>query len=78
MKLSELDPKLSDNGFLRFTCPVCSKVGNAHGIRIPLAPTVDKYGHSWKHSGEFPDSLTVTPSINAGCWHGWITNGDVT
>ena len=40
MRLSELDPKLSD-------------------------------------TGAFPDSLTVNPSVNAGCWHGWIKNGEV-
>jgi len=77
MRLSELDPKLSDSGWLRFTCPVCSLKGNAHGVCIPLAPAVDRYGQSWQHTGEFPETLSVTPSIDVGCWHGFITNGEV-
>jgi len=76
MRLKDLDPKLSDAGFLRFCCPVCTPKGNAHSIRIPLAPTEHK-GLSWQHTGEFPDTLSVTPSINAGCWHGSITDGEV-
>ena len=28
----------------------------------------------WLVTGEAP-SITVKPSINAGQWHGWITNG---
>jgi hypothetical protein len=77
MKLSELDPKLSDSGFLRFDCPACSKSWNAHGIRVPLAPAVDGRGQSWQHTGAFPDSLTLTPSVDAGCWHGRIVNGEI-
>ena len=77
MRLSELDPKLSDTGYMRFDCPVCSTKGNAHAIRIPLSPAVDQHGQSWQHTGAFPDSLTVNPSVNAGCWHGWIKNGEV-
>jgi hypothetical protein len=37
----------------------------------------------WQASGEFPDSVTLQPSVNivddAGktlCWHGHITNGE--
>ena len=77
MRLTELNPKLSDSGFLRFDCPVCSPKGDAHGIRVPLAPARDQYGQSWQHTGVFPDSITVTPSVNAGCWHGFIRNGEI-
>lgn len=77
MKLQDLDPKLSDSGILRFDCPVCSAVGNSHGIRIPLAPAIDRHGQSWEHTGIFPESLTVNPSIDAGCWHGHIVNGEI-
>lgn len=77
MRLSELDPKLAD-GFLRFDCPVCSLANDCHAIRVPLAPAVDSRGQSWQHTGEFPETLTLKPSINAGCWHGYITNGEVT
>lgn len=27
--------------------------------------------------GEFPDTLTLTPSVDAGCWHGYIQNGQI-
>lgn len=70
MRLSELDPKLTTET-LRFDCPTCTKEGNAHGIRIPAS------GGTWTLSGEFPDSLTVTPSIDVGCWHGFIKDGEV-
>jgi len=76
MKLADLDPKLA-GGFLRFDCPVCSKIGDCHAIRVPLAPQVDRHGQSWQHAGQFPDTLTLTPSVNAGCWHGHITNGEI-
>jgi hypothetical protein len=71
--LAELDPKLSDTGFLRFDCPTC----RTHGIRVPLAPAVDQYGQSWQHTGEFPDTLTLMPSVDAGCWHGFIQDGQI-
>lgn len=76
VRLSDLDPKLA-GGFLRFDCPACSLNGNAHGIRVPLLPQIDRFGQSWGHSGEFPDSLTLTPSIDAGCLHGHIVNGEI-
>ena len=83
MKLRDLDPRLrggdlASGAFLVFDCPACSPKGDAHGIRVPLAPKVDQNGQSWQHSGEFPDTLTLSPSINAGCWHGWIENGEIT
>lgn len=77
MKLADLDPKLSDDGILRFNCPVCSLIGNAHWIRVALAPAADRHGQSWQHTGEFPNSLTLTPSVDAGCWHGHIVNGEI-
>lgn len=85
MRLADLNPKLSgslDAGTLRFDCPIPE---HGHKIRVPLGTSY------WRASGEFPDGLTVIPSINAanltlsanvaaldGCrWHGNITNGDV-
>lgn len=77
MTLRDLNPKLS-GGFLRFDCPVCTANDNAHKIRVPLAPATDRFGQSWQHTGEYPDTLTLRPSIDAGCWHGHITNGEIT
>lgn len=75
MKLKDLDAKLNEN-VLTFDCPSC-KDQNAHKIRVPLSPATDRHGQSWNHGGEFPETLTLQPSVDAGCWHGWITNGEV-
>lgn len=76
MRLRDLDPKMTgtnENGWLRFDCPL---PGHSHSIRVPLGTS------HWTASGEFPDTLTLTPSVNADsaefpCWHGHITNGEV-
>lgn len=67
MRLSELNPKLSDGNILRFDCPC----GQGHSVRVPLGVS------HWSSSGEFPEKFSVSPSINVGCWHGWITDGTV-
>lgn len=56
--------------------------GHAHKLRLPLG------AGTWTATGEFPDTLTVMPSINAdhvneetkqqSCgWHGFIKHGGV-
>ena len=85
-KLSELNPKLA-GGILTFDCPVCTqgfttsdpeRSGLDHKIRVPIRPAPpNNLGASWESSGLFPDSLTLQPSVNAGCFHGFITNGEV-
>jgi uncharacterized protein DUF6527 len=77
LRLTDLEPKLVDGArgkILIFWCPVC-KGEEAHKIRVPVEPEVDRHGQSWKSEGKFPDTLTLQPSVNAGCWHGNITNG---
>ena len=32
----------------------------------------------WAVSGTCLDDLTTDPSVDCGCWHGWIRNGDAT
>lgn len=76
MKLSELDPVLK-NDILRFDCPVCSLKGNSHSVRICILPRRDEQGNGWAREGEFPDTLTLRPSINVGCWHGNIVAGEI-
>ena len=59
--------------------------------RDPVAPHehTERKVKVWQASGHFPDAFTLTPSVNivkkdeAGtevtdCWHGHITNGEVT
>ncbi len=71
MNLVDLNGKLA-GGYLVFDCPACRD----HKIRVPLAPMQGPNGHSWQHSGEFP-ALTLTPSVDAGCWHGFVSMGFV-
>lgn len=73
MKLSNLNPKLGSDSVLVFDCP-CGKCGGR--IRVPLAPATDSKGQSWQHTGELAN-LTLVPSVNAGCWHGHIQNGEI-
>lgn len=69
-RLADLEPKLVGsvaNGILIFDCPN----GGHHRVRVPL-------GGQWEASGQFPDNLTVFPSIaEKNCWHGWIINGAI-
>jgi len=60
MRLRDLNPVLSE-GHLFFDCPL----GHPHRLGIPVAP--------WNPTGEFPDSLTLTPSIQA---HGGHVNDE--
>lgn len=74
-----------------FDCPVH---GKAHRVIVPFVNPLDSgrpvmRTHLWFRTGETFDTLTLTPSIDytkydngelrdPTCWHGWITNGEVT
>ena len=86
MKLADLDPKLQgtlDDGFVIFDCPF---PGHTHRqyVKVHRAPFAKVNGqNTWEARGEFPDTLSLFPSVNADspsypCWHGFITNGEVT
>lgn len=101
----ELTGTLED-GAVWHDCPVC-KGGASHRVRTPVTrqpfhevsydpPQFWKNGTErkrkfWQASGEFPDTLSLQPSINivevneetgaviaTRCWHGFITNGEAT
>ena len=104
-KLRDLHPKLEgtiESGVLIHDCPVD---GNAHRIRTPVSsqpfheedhdpPEFWPNGKPrrkkiWQATGEFPDTLTLSPSINIVevdpdtgeakrtlCWHGFVKNGE--
>jgi hypothetical protein len=76
MRITDFDPRWKA-GVLVIDCP-CGKCGGRIRVRTQLAEGPKQTGdeHIWQVSGEFPD-LTLTPSVDAGCWHGFITNGDV-
>ena len=91
-----------EDGTIWFLCP---HAGCSHTIRIPIsskpfherAPR-NAHEHSngigvvkvWQASGQFPDTLTLSPSIDiieadakgnkirTLCWHGHIQNGQIT
>jgi hypothetical protein len=77
MKLTELDPSWK-NGILVIDCP-CGKCGGKIRVRTSQAtgPAQTGDGPIWKASGEFPE-LTLSPSLNTGCWHGFIIKGEAT
>lgn len=74
VRLSSLDPKFY-NGTLTFNCP-CGKCGGR--IRVHVAKEIgSRDGRPvWAMSGDFPE-ITIAPSIDAKCWHGNITDGEV-
>lgn len=59
MRLSEFHPTMDENGYLSFDCPI----GHPHRITIPTDKS--KHDGAWSRSGEFPDTLTLSPSILA-------------
>jgi len=73
-----------------FLCPACTKVEDGvlidHSILIWFenaegvapAPTDATPIPRWHREGKTFDTLTLSPSVNASCWHGWIKNGTVT
>lgn len=66
-----------------FTCPVCP---DGHGIAVSFHDRglTDAQGsHNragqpsrWTVSGTGYGDLTLSPSIDVGCWHGYVTNGE--
>lgn len=83
---------LADASSLFFLCPACfAKNGGAvgtHGIIVTFAGRGvpdDEGSHNskgkpsrWNVSGTGLADLTLTPSIDVGCWHAYITNGEAT
>jgi hypothetical protein len=75
---------------IRFLCPTCyaknSGPVGTHGIDVAFhgRGVLDHQGsHNskgepsrWHVSGDGLENLTMTPSIDGGCWHGHVTNGD--
>jgi hypothetical protein len=77
---------------ISFLCPACSiKNGGPIGTHIVQVAfrdrgVLDHQGSRsrnggpsrWAVSGTGLHDLTTDPSIDCGCWHGWIRNGDAT
>ena len=48
---------------------------------VPVGQPMCPPGILWGRAGDTFENLTIQPSVDAspaGCWHGWVRNGDVT
>lgn len=71
MKLTALHPKW-DRDVLVFDCPC----GADHRLRVPCVRFESRKGF-WRVSGNSFLNYSLTPSIDAACWHGHVVNGEV-
>lgn len=76
---------------MMFLCPACfTKNGGPKGTHRIMVTFVDRgvpdnYGsHArdgspsrWVVTGTGFHNLTLSPSVDVGCWHGFVQNGDV-
>jgi hypothetical protein len=49
------------------------------GAVLPVGAWVIPPGYAWQRAGETFETLTLSPSVDAsaaGCWHGFVTNGE--
>jgi hypothetical protein len=105
VKLTELNPELEgtvESGVLKHDCPVCrihkvvTPISSAPFHEVSYEPQrfwkngTESKKKIWQATGSFPDTLTLSPSINivevnlengevikTVCWHGHIQNGEV-
>lgn len=67
---------------LHFTCPKDGCLILVRFTRDKPFHKLDKHTGVWEASGEFPDTFTLTPSVDVlehedgpSHWHGHVTNG---
>ena len=66
---------------VQFLCPC----GEGHSILVWFMNPVDCEPvppealpkHRWRRYGTTMETLTLAPSINAGCWHGFVKYGKI-
>lgn len=92
MKLAEISPQflrasvdgarlhvdtLADAQGIRFRCPC----GAGHALVVWFdgrgVPADEIPTPRWQVSGSGYADLTLSPSLDAGCWHGFVRSGDV-
>lgn len=63
--------------WMSFPCPG-KQTPSGGRCMVPIFPQKNGNGASWQWNGD-QEKPTLTPSINCyGCWHGFITNGEIT
>jgi len=91
-KLAELEPQFAvayGDGWqdvqsldqaqgIYFTCPSCRAHTLLVWFRDRGVPASNKPAARWAVSGTGYADLTLAPSINARCWHGFVRGGEVT
>lgn len=76
----ELGPAFVDATGVLFHCPTCKDEHSVlvwfrdRGVPDAMTPGPGR----WVVSGTGLDDLTLAPSIQIRCWHGFITHGEVT
>jgi hypothetical protein len=68
MKLEELHPVIESKKILVIDCPC----GTGHRIPLPIGEGKDE----WTMKGKL-ENLSLEPSIEVGCWSGFIKDGKV-
>ena len=68
---------ISDADGILLLCPC----GGGHELLLwfagrPRVPAKARPVHRWQAEGATIGTLTLSPSVNARCWHGWIRNGN--
>lgn len=72
--LGKMPDALGANAIM-FDCPCARGERLIINLANPIgAPRVA--GNAWAATGKTVDDLSLSPSVNSGCWHGWITNGE--
>lgn len=69
-----------------FVCPACVNT-NGHRINVTfkgrdVPEHLGTHGSDgkpsrWEVTGTTFEDLTLSPSVDVGCWHGYVTNGEV-
>lgn len=85
-------PTVAEAQYVQFLCPACYRKNNGPvgthmvGVGFSDRGLLDHQGSRnsagepsrWAVSGDRLDNLTLSPSIDCKCWHGFVTNGEVT
>lgn len=67
--------RLDEANAVDFDCP-CGE-GHKQGVSFRGRGAPLDGRPQWEATGDSVENLTLTPSINSSCWHGFVTEGAV-